>query len=116
MAGDVEARIDAALHVQVLGDTAGDVGRPANVPVRVGEWCGEVDDVPRRRWWAARPAGSCRGLVVERAVAVEPVGLPVVASEVAAALLAAGVNDGGVAAAAGLDVAAHRARFAGVAE
>ena len=45
MAGDVEARIDAALHVQVLGDTAGDVGRPANVPVRVGEWCGEVDDV-----------------------------------------------------------------------
>jgi hypothetical protein len=45
MAGDVEARIGAALHVQVLGDTTGDVDRPTHVAARRGQRRGEVDDV-----------------------------------------------------------------------
>ena len=45
MAGDVEARPAAGLHVQVLGDTAGDVGGPADGPLGVSQGFGEVHDV-----------------------------------------------------------------------
>jgi len=45
MAGDVEARIDAALHVQVLSHAPRDVGSPTYVAAGVGQRRGEVDDV-----------------------------------------------------------------------
>src|SRR5438067_11976033 len=45
MAGDVEARPAAGLDVQVLGDTAGDVGSPTNVAAGMSQGLGQVQDV-----------------------------------------------------------------------
>jgi hypothetical protein len=45
MAGDVEAGVGAALHVQVLSDAAGDVGGPADVTSRLSQRRREVNNV-----------------------------------------------------------------------
>ena len=45
MAGQVAARPAAGLDVQMLGDAARDVGRPANVAARMGQWLAEMQDV-----------------------------------------------------------------------
>jgi hypothetical protein len=45
MARDVEARLAAGLDIQVLGDTAGDVGRPARIAARVSQRLGQMEDV-----------------------------------------------------------------------
>ena len=45
MAGDVEARPAAGLDVQVLGDTAGDVGSPAGIATRMRQRLAEMQHV-----------------------------------------------------------------------
>jgi hypothetical protein len=48
VAGDVEARLAARRDVQVLGDAAGDIRRPADVAPCMSQGFAQVDDVDTR--------------------------------------------------------------------